>query len=395
MQFLQPALLWGTLAVAIPIALHFWHQKKGTVIAWAAMRFLLEKNQQSRRGLRLDQVLLLALRCLMLLLLAFLLSEPILRVLEKTKFTKNIHLVQPNAFVVNNYRFELEEARKNGEPVYWLTPTPRMADNLNPAADAAPWTAVEVQRAINQVARDGEALHLYLTNTRTPDPLPFIQTPTQFQLHAVPDTLRKAIRNFRMVTNQQKLYLDAENQARVGDADARVPFAAQSVGEGPLNARLDLKNPLERKTAEASLRAFAEVYRLELNLQEKVPQITPEVVITDRIPVTPQPGTWYLITDQAGSSAYPNVVYFPTKLTPQSSSLVASGQLPEWLGQQLLEHWDIRGDAEPMGTLELNALFRTTTLPAGNPAAATQSILFVLLLVLISLERSIALTRNA
>ena len=52
MQFLQPLFLWGTLAVAIPIALHFWHQKKGTVIAWAAMRFLFEKNQQPQRGLR-------------------------------------------------------------------------------------------------------------------------------------------------------------------------------------------------------------------------------------------------------------------------------------------------------------------------------------------------------
>lgn len=395
MQFLQPALLWGALAVAIPIALHFWHQKRGTVIAWAAMRFLFEKNQQSRRGVRLDQILLLALRCLMLLLLAFLLSEPMLRHGKQKESLQKIHLVQPNASVVNNYRFELEEARKNGEPVYWLTPTPRVADDLTPPAGASPWNAVEVQRAINQVARDGEALHLYLANARTPDLLPFIQTPAHFQLHAVSDTLGKAIRNFRVVSNQQKLYLDAENQARASDADAGVPFALQPVGAGPLTARLDLKNPLERKTAEAALRAFTDVYRLELNLEEKVPQATPEVVITDRIPVVPQPATWYLITDQAGHSAYPNIVYFPKKLTPQSSSLVASGQLPEWLGQQLLAHWGIRGDAEPMGTLELKTLFRPKALPAGNQAAATQPILFVLLLVLIILERSIALTRNA
>ena len=395
MQFLQPALLWGALAVAIPIALHFWHQKKGTVIAWAAMRFLLEKSQQSRRGLRLDQILLLTLRCLIFLLLVFLLSEPIMQFGKQKEALQKIHLVQPDAFVVNNYRFELEEARKNGEPVYWLTPSPRVADELIPPAGATPWNTVEVQRAINQVARTGEQLHLYLTNARPTDPLPFIQTPAHFQLHAVPDTLRKAIRNFRTVTNQQKLYLDAENQARAGDAEAGVPFAAQPVGAGPLTAQLDLKNPLERKTAEAALRAFAEVYRLELNLAEKAPQPTPEVVITDRIPVAPQPTTWYLVTDQAGLSAYPNVVYFPEPFTPQNSSLVASGQLPEWLGQQLLAHWGIRGDARPMGTLELKTLFRPTTLPAGSQAAAAQPIFFVLFLVLLILERSIALIRNA
>lgn len=395
MQFLQPALLWGTLAIAIPIALHFWHQKKGTVIAWAAMRFLLEKNQQSRRGLQLDQILLLILRCLMLIVLAFLLSEPILKVVGKTSFTQKIHLVQPDAFVVNNYRFELEEARKNGEPVYWLSPSPHVAEDLTHPAGPVSWNAVMVQNAINRVARAGEALHLYLKNERTSNPLPFIQTPADFHLHAVVDTLRKSPRTYRDVANQHKLYLDAENHLRVGDADAGVPFAAQPVGEGPLSVRIDLKNPLERKTAEAALRAFAEVYGLELNLEEKVPQSTPEVVITDRAPSAPQPATWYLVTNQTGLSTYPNVVYFPEKLLPQASPLVADGQLPEWLGQQLVAHWGILGDPEPMGTLEMKRLFRPTALPAGNPAAATQQIIFVLLLVLIIFERIIALTRNA
>ncbi len=395
MQFLQPALLWGTLAIAIPLALHFWHQKKGTVIAWAAMRFLFEKNQQPQRGLQLDQILLLVLRCLMLLLLAFLLSEPVIKQWAQTGSIQKIHLVQPHAFVVNNYRFELEEARKNGESIYWLTPTPQTADELLPPAGPSPWNAVMLQNAINQVVDKGKSLDLYLKNERNLTQLPFIQTPTDFRLHAVIDTLGKAVRNFRIVSNQQKLHLDANNHLRVSDADAGVPFAAQPVGAGPLIARLDLKNPLERKTAEAALRAFAEVYGLELNLEEKIPQSTPEVVITDRVPAAPQPATWYLVTDQAGLSTYPNVVYFPEKLLPQASPLVASGQLPEWLGQQLLEHWEIQGDPAPMSTQELGTLFHPTALPLGNPAAATQQILFVLLLVLIIFERSIALTRNA
>ena len=331
----------------------------------------------------------------MLLVLALLLSEPILKGFGRTGFTQKIHLVHPNAFVIDNYRFELEEARQNGEPVYWLTSSPQIAKALTPPTGSASWNAVLVQNAINQVVRASESLHLYLKNERLPHPLPFIQTPADFHLHAVTDTLKRPPRAYRLVSNQQKLFIDAENHLRVGDADAGVPFAPPPVGQGTLNARLDLKNPLERKTSEAALQAFAEVYGLELNLEDKVPQPTPEVVITDRIPTAPQPATWYLVTNQAGLSTYPNVVYFPEKLLPQASALVASGHLPEWLGQRLLEHWDLQGDPTPMSSRELTRLFQPTAIPARNPAMATQQILFVLLLVLIIFERIIALTRNA
>lgn len=397
MQLLQPALLWGSLAITIPIALHFWHQKKGKVIAWAATRFLFEKNQQSRRGLRPDQLLLLALRCLVLLTLAFLLSEPMFKSKNTATTLQKIHLVQPDDFVVENYRFELEHARRDGEAIYWLTPTTPAADELTPPTTVRrAWNAVLLQKAMNQLAREGTELHLYLKNERLPNPLPFIQTPAKFRLHVAMDTLGKSFRNYRLVADNQKLYVNVNNRLATAAADPSITFATLPVAEGTLKATIDLKNPLERKTAEAALRAFGEVYGLEIETADKENAARPsDVVVTDRPPIAPQPALLYVVTNQGGMSAWPNVVYFPEILTPQTSSLVADGRLPEWLGHRLLDHWGIAGDAAPMSVAEWRTLFQPSTRLVGNSSAATQQIIFIFLLVLIILERSLALTRNA
>ena len=397
MQFLQPALLWGALAIVLPIALHFWHQKKGKEIAWAATRFLFEKNQQSRRGLQLNQLLLLALRCLMLLTLAFLLSEPFFKNRNTTAALQKIHLVQPDDFVVKNYRFELERARRDGEAIYWLTPATPTADELAPPpVDRRAWNTVSLQNSLNQLAREGAELNLYLKNERPPNPLPFIQTPAEFRLHTVVDTLGKGTRNYRLLADNKKLYVNANNRLATATADPALTFAASPATEGTLQAMIDLENLRERKTAEAALRAFGEVYGLEIKVLEKGnPARSLDVVVTDRPPAAPQPATLYVVTNQMGRSAWPNVVYFPETLTPQTSSLVASGQLPEWLGQRLLNHWGITGDAAPISAAEWRALMQPKTQSTENSSAATQSIIFILLLILVILERIIALTRNA
>ncbi len=267
MEFLQPSLLWGTLAVAIPIAIHFWHQKKGKVLAWAATQWLLEKSQQSQRGLRLDQLLLLALRCLIVIILALMLSEPFFRIKPASATRQKVHLVQPDAFVVDNYRFELEEAQQQGEAIYWIAPTPRRADELPVSpTDAEAMSPVLLQTVINQLTRDEVALHLYIKNSRGLSQIPQVQTPIDFQLHAASDSLNRPIRPYRLVTNNQKLYINADNRLRVGNQDPDITFASEPVGAGPLPIRIDVKNPDERKTVEAALRAFAEVYGLELTI---------------------------------------------------------------------------------------------------------------------------------
>lgn len=73
---INPALLWGALAVASPIIIHLLSKRKFRVIEWAAMDFLIEAEKRNRRRVRLEQLILLLLRCLAILLIAFLVARP-------------------------------------------------------------------------------------------------------------------------------------------------------------------------------------------------------------------------------------------------------------------------------------------------------------------------------
>jgi hypothetical protein len=72
---LNPWLLWGAIAVAAPIIIHLLSKRKFRVVNWAAMDFLLEADRRNRRRVRLENLILLLLRCLAMLLLAFLVSR--------------------------------------------------------------------------------------------------------------------------------------------------------------------------------------------------------------------------------------------------------------------------------------------------------------------------------
>ncbi len=56
-------------AVAIPVIIHLLNRRRFRVVTWAAMRFLLAAQRKNSRRMRLEQLVLLAVRCLMVLLL--------------------------------------------------------------------------------------------------------------------------------------------------------------------------------------------------------------------------------------------------------------------------------------------------------------------------------------
>jgi len=74
-MFLAPYVLWGALAGGIPIALHFFYRSRYRTVPWAAMQFLLTSIEQTSRRLRFQEILLLALRVTLLVLLALALAR--------------------------------------------------------------------------------------------------------------------------------------------------------------------------------------------------------------------------------------------------------------------------------------------------------------------------------
>lgn len=78
MSFLNPLIAAvGLGCVALPILIHILLRRRRKPIAFGAMRFLIEAYRQQRRRMRFEQLLLLALRCLLVALVAMALGKPI------------------------------------------------------------------------------------------------------------------------------------------------------------------------------------------------------------------------------------------------------------------------------------------------------------------------------
>ena len=67
----------GVAGISIPILIHLLSRRNRPPVKWAAMRFILEAWQARRRRLRLQQLLLLIIRCLIPVVLGLALAQPL------------------------------------------------------------------------------------------------------------------------------------------------------------------------------------------------------------------------------------------------------------------------------------------------------------------------------
>ena len=77
MQFLQASWLWAMSAVSIPILIHLLNKRPPKVIQVGSVRFWAAGAQPQVYRVRLEQWFLLLLRCLLIILVALLLAEPV------------------------------------------------------------------------------------------------------------------------------------------------------------------------------------------------------------------------------------------------------------------------------------------------------------------------------
>ncbi len=77
--FVTPALATaGAAAIAAPILIHLLARRRFKRIRWAAMEFLIDAEKRNRRRVRLEELILLALRCLAVSLVGLTLARPFL-----------------------------------------------------------------------------------------------------------------------------------------------------------------------------------------------------------------------------------------------------------------------------------------------------------------------------
>ena len=77
MTFLNAALAAGVFALAIPIIIHLFHKSRFKIVKWGAMHLLEAVIRQNQRRIRIEQWILLAIRCAIPALLALAMARPI------------------------------------------------------------------------------------------------------------------------------------------------------------------------------------------------------------------------------------------------------------------------------------------------------------------------------
>src|SRR5689334_7724547 len=74
--FVNPALVAGLAAAALPLLIHLLNRQRHKPVRWAAMRFVLAAYRKTRRRVELENLLLLLLRMGAVALLALALARP-------------------------------------------------------------------------------------------------------------------------------------------------------------------------------------------------------------------------------------------------------------------------------------------------------------------------------
>ena len=86
MNFSNDSLAWGALAFSIPLIIHILNRSRFKTVEWGAMHLLESVIKVNHKRFRIEQLILLLVRCAIPALLAFALARPILtgsRILEK------------------------------------------------------------------------------------------------------------------------------------------------------------------------------------------------------------------------------------------------------------------------------------------------------------------------
>lgn len=77
MSFLNPALLIGLLAAALPVLIHLLNKRRHRTVKWGAMQFILRATRESRGHKKLRHLIILACRALAVACIIFAIARPL------------------------------------------------------------------------------------------------------------------------------------------------------------------------------------------------------------------------------------------------------------------------------------------------------------------------------
>src|SRR3990170_3028711 len=111
MQFTNPIWLWALTGLLIPIGIHLLSRTEGKIIKIGSIRHLEATSTKRFKSIRLNELILLTLRCLLIIAFALLLSGLHLPGVEKK--SKWLY-VEKGLLHDPEFSFVIDSLRENG-----------------------------------------------------------------------------------------------------------------------------------------------------------------------------------------------------------------------------------------------------------------------------------------
>lgn len=137
LQLLNPIWLFGIGGILIPLIIHLWNIKTGKTVKVGSIALMDESSRQNSRSLKLMELLLLFLRCLLIILISVLLAEPVWKSLQTEQINKAWILIERSAFAetYDHFKTEIDSLSKAGEELHLLEPGFEKVDVKDMLAD--------------------------------------------------------------------------------------------------------------------------------------------------------------------------------------------------------------------------------------------------------------------
>ena len=175
MGFLNFPLFWlGAAAVSVPIIIHLLNKRQFERVTWAAMRFLKISVEQNQRRIKVEDMLLLLLRCAMLLLLGMALARPTLGCSQAARMLGNQEvtgvIVLDNSYSMSGtdgVKSRFEQAKTAAEQVIAAMPPGSSvsvilaSDIGSPVIPEPTHDLVKVRRAVGDARLSSRGSDLY------------------------------------------------------------------------------------------------------------------------------------------------------------------------------------------------------------------------------------------
>jgi hypothetical protein len=122
MSFLSPIWFFALAALSIPILIHLWNIRPGKTLKVGSISLITEASKTTSRSLKLLDILLLILRCLLLALLAFFLAGPLWSHFSPDKKAKGWVLIPKENFKESYQKFnpQLDSLLKVGYEFHYF-----------------------------------------------------------------------------------------------------------------------------------------------------------------------------------------------------------------------------------------------------------------------------------